>query len=116
MNLIKVITLFCCTNVAKGITSTITDPVLQEFKINRQISKNNHRQGVRHHHRQAIVPGQAITFGELLNLVKEAQKAVTARRVSSGRRFRPKVGGRTRIGTMDAFRRMLELVATYNEH
>ena len=82
--------LFCCTNVAKA----FTDLALQEYKIDRQIAKNNRRQGVRHRHRQAMVPGQAITFAQLLNLVKEAQMEVADHR---------------------RFHRMQKVVATYNK-
>ena len=134
MKLSKVLTLFCCTNGANGITSTITNLAIQDFKINRQIAQNKlsqagrhrsgrhrsgrhrsgrHRSG-RHRSGQTMSSGQAIGFAELLEKIKIAQMAADARRRGqNNRRFRPKVGGRIQGGTMEAFRRMQKVVGTY---
>ena len=118
MKLSKVLFLFCCPNGAKGVTSTLTNLALQEYGINRQITRNKHGQAVRHRSGQAMGLGQAMSFAELLSVVKNAQIAVDAhRRVpSNARRFGPKIGGRIRSGTMKAFRRMLKVVGTYLKH
>ena len=115
MKLSKVLVLFCCSNGAKGITSTFTNLALQEYRINRQIAQNKRGQPARHRYRQAMGSGQAMTFAELLSAVNKAQVSVDAHRrgPSSGRRFGPKFGGRIRSGTLEAFRRMQEVVGSY---
>ena len=118
MKLSKVLTLFCCTNGANGITSTITNLAIQDFKINRQIAQNKLSQAGRHrsgrHRSGRHRSGQAIGFAELLDKIKKAQMAADARRRGqNNRRFRPKVGGRIQGGTMEAFRRMQKVVGTY---
>ena len=62
-----------------------------------------------------IGSGQAIGFAELLEKIKIAQRAAAARRRGEKnlRRYRQKLGGRIQTGTMTAFRRMQEIVATY---
>ena len=116
MQFIKVLVLFYCTIQAKVITD-VSEPWLQEYKINPKISRNKHLQGARHRLRQAMVRGQTITLTELLNLVEYGQMAVAYYpwKLSSGRRFGPKIRGRPRSGTMDEFREMQKLVGTYDQ-
>ena len=117
MKLTKVLISFCCINGAKGITSSITDLAIQEYKINRQIAQNKLNQAGRHRSSKAlpIGCGQAIGFAELLEKIKIAQRAANARRRRKNnlRRSRQNLGGRIQAGTMEAFRRMQKNVGTY---
>ena len=86
--------------------------------MNRQIAQNKLNQAGRHRSGQRSLPigaGQAIGFAELLQEIKIAQRAAAARRRGEKnlRRFRQKLGGRIQPGTMEAFRRMQEIVGTY---
>ena len=115
MKLTQVITLLCCTNQARGVTSPITALALQQFKVNRQIAQNKLAHAGRHRQQaKGSAIGPAIGFAELFQQIKIAQKMADARRrCQNRRRFGPKVSGCARRGTMNQFRKMQILAGTY---
>ena len=85
--------------------------------MNRQIAQNKLNQAGRHRSGQALPTGsgQAIGFAELLQKIKIAQRAAATRRRGENnlRRLRQNRGGRVQTGTMEACRKMQEIVDTY---
>ena len=108
MKLTLIITLLCCFHEASG--GPITNLALQEYWINRQMAQNRLPKAGRHR-QQTLVPGQAMEFEELLQLIKTAQMVADSRRRCQNRcsqncrQFGPKVAQCNR-GTMHQFRRM----------